>query len=163
MLELNDMPMLPGEATRQKTVINPENLKDVGISSSAFTIHKGEIVLFENENALVVSQPVRNTPDSPLAYYVAVRKYKNADDKTGKPSWISVSSLTRRDAHNQYLDDIRKDLATYPNFAEVYNAIKGKKIRGVEDKVFYFTVFKDGQPTAETQQRTMTTLEYVNG
>ena len=102
------------------------------------------------------------SPDSPLAYYVAVRKYKNADDKTGKPSWISVSSLTRRDAHNNYLDDVRKDLATYPNFAEVYNAVKGKKIRGVEDKVFDFTVFKDGQPTSETQQRTMTTLEYVN-
>lgn len=162
MLELNDMPMLPGEATRQKTVINPENLKDVGVSSSAFTIHKGEIVLFENENPLVVSQPVRSTPDSPIAYYVAVRKYKNADDKTGKPSWISVSSLTRRDAHNNYLDDVRKDLSTYPNFAEVYNAVKGKKIRGVEDKVFDFTVFKDNQPTAETQQRTMTTLEYVN-
>ena len=57
---------------------------------------------------------------------------------------------------------MRKDLATYPNFAEVYNAVKGKKIRGVEDKVFDFTVFKDGQPTSETQQRTMTTLEYVN-
>lgn len=162
MLELNDMPMLPGEATRQKTVITPESLKDVGVSSSAFSIHKGEVVLFENENPLVVSQPVRNTPDSPLAYYVAVRKYKNAEDKTGKPSWISVSSLTRRDAHNQYLDDVRKDLATYPNFAEVYNAIKGKKIRGAKDEVFDFAVFKDGQPTAETQQRTMTTLEYVN-
>ena len=87
---------------------------------------------------------------------------KNAEDKTGKPSWISVSSLTRRDAHNQYLDDVRKDLATYPNFAEVYNAVKGKKIRGVEDKVFDFTVFKDGQPTADTIKRPMTTLEYVN-
>lgn len=162
MLECCEMPMLPSEASRPKTVISGSGLKDVGVSSNAFGIHPGEIIYFENAEPLVVSQPISDKLDSPVVYYVAVRKFKCRGDEYGRPAWLCVSFLTKRDAYGVYLDKLRESLARFPDFVEAYKFLVGKKIIGVEYKVFDMPIFRDGKLTSERCQRCSTTIELLN-
>lgn len=155
MFTLNQMPLLPGQQNRPVAQVAADNLKSIGVSGGAFALHVGDIIKFPDEEPLVVSQKIRETEDSPVAYYVAV-------ERNGKPSWLSVSTLTRRDGHNEPIDAIRKELSYLPSFAEVYNSLRGKSIKCTEMKTVDLAVFENGQRVdGKFQQRPMGVVEYA--
>ena len=155
MFTLDQMPLLPGQQSRPVNAVDADNLKAIGVQGGAFALHEGDVIKFPDGNPLVVSQKIREAADSPLAYYVAV-------ERNGKPSWLSISTLTRRDGHNEPLDDVRKELSYLPSFAEVYNAIRGKSIKCTKMKTVDLAVFENGQRVdGKFQQRSMGIIEYV--
>ena len=93
MFELSQMPILPGanQEGRAPQPVSVEKLNTVGVSNTAFSLHEGDVIKFPEGTPLVVSQKIRNSADSPVAYYVAV-------ERNGKPSWLGIGILTRRDA-----------------------------------------------------------------
>ena len=149
MLEFNKMPLLPGQ--KQGRDVNPvdvNTLNEIGIQGGAFALHKGDVIEFPEGQPLVVSQKVRNTPDSPLAYYVGCIR-------NGKESWLAISSLTRRDYQGVPVGDFQVKMCEKPSFKEVYEELAGKKIKAGEPKEVKFAVFdnKTGERTDKVQSR----------
>lgn len=130
---LNDMPLLPGQNSgRAVSEVPSDALKTIGISGSAFAMHVGDKIAFEEtDSPLVISQPVRaNDPDSPLAYYVAC-------ERNGKPSWLGISNFTRRDAEGQPIGEFQKNALREASFAAIYdNMLSGKAITATETVVY---------------------------
>jgi len=126
---LTDMPLLPGQNNgRDVTTVSADALKSIGISGSAFAMHVGDTIAFEETNEpLVISQAVRaNDPQSPVAYYVAC-------ERNGKPSWIGISNFTRRDAVGQPIGEFQKNALKEASFAAIYdNLLSGKSITASE-------------------------------
>lgn len=136
-------------------MVNADALKSIGVQGGAFAIHPDDVIEFPNEEPLVVSQKINKEANSPVAYYVAVTR-------NGKPSWLSISTLTRRDVNGDPLDDVRKELSYLPSFAEVYNSLKGKKIKCTGMKTFDFPHFENGKRVeGVTDKRNMGVVVYV--
>lgn len=155
MFTLENMPLLPGQQQRPISEVSAGNLKTIGVQGGAFALHQGDVIKFPDEEPLVVSQKIRDEANSPLAYYVAV-------DRNGKPSWLAIGALTRRDAHNEPLDEVRKELSYLPSFAEVYNTLRGKSIKCTKMKTVDFAVFENGQRVdGKFQQRSVGIVEYA--
>jgi hypothetical protein len=154
MLDIAKMPALPGQFNgRPVETVAAEALASVGVNGAAFALHTGDIIEFPAE-PLVIKQRINSTPNSPEAYYVAVVR-------NGQNSWLSVSSLTRRDAKGQPLGKFQEDMLKYPSFKEIYEALAGKKIRGGAMKEHEFAVFENGQRTEKTRTRSVTEIEYA--
>ena len=73
------MPILPGanQEGRAPQPVSVEKLNTVGVSNTAFALHEGDVIKFPEGTPLVVSQKIRNSADSPVAYYVAVERNGN--------------------------------------------------------------------------------------
>ena len=123
MLELNQLPILSGSKERPMVEVSAEELKNVGVNNGAFALYTDDVVEFKDDKPLVVAQKVRNTADSPVAYYVGC--YRN-----GKPSLLSVSWFTRRDANGDPLGEFQSKNLRCANFVEIYDLWKGKTIKG---------------------------------
>ena len=155
MYELSNMPMLPGAAQgRAPKPVDAAKLNEVGVNGAAFSIHKGDTIEFPNEDPLVVEQKISNDANSATAYYVAV-------NRNGKPSWLGIGILTRRDADGKPLGKFQEDMLTYPSFKEIYEALRGKKIKGGELKNHDFAVFENGQRTDKRRTRQIPEIEYA--
>lgn len=155
MFEMSQMPLLPGQNERGTERVNADALKSIGVQGGAFAIHQNDIIEFPNEEPLVVSQKINKEANSPVAYYVAVTR-------NGKPSWLSISTLTRRDVNGNPLDEIRKELSYLPSFADVYDALKGKKVKCTEMKTFDFPHFENGKRIeGAVDKRNMGVLVYA--
>ena len=159
MFNLDAMPILPGQTSgREVKTVNPEDLKSIGIQSGAFAMHINDVVEFENtDKPLVISQPVRNTPNSPLAYYVACTR-------NGKPSWLGIGILTRRDVEGKPIGEFQANALNYPSFLDLYSSmLSGKKITA-KDTVTYRAVKYDAagnRVEGETIFRTAPVIVYA--
>ena len=155
MLELNQMPLLPGQAqNRTVTQVDGNELNKIGINGGAFAVHKGDVIQFPDEDPLVVSQKVNDSANSPLAYYVGVIR-------NGEKSWLPIGTLTRRDAKGLPLGKFQEEMLTKPSFKEMWNALKGKTIKGGEPKEYEFAVFENGIRTDKTRTRSISVIEYA--
>lgn len=157
MLEIKDMPLLPGQNQgREVTPVAVADLKGVGVQGGAFALHKGDVIEFPEGDPLVVSQKVRNTPDSPLAYYVGCIR-------NGKKSWLATGVLTRLDYRGQAIGPFQEEMRQKPSFKEVYEALAGKKIKGGELKEIQVAVFdrQTGERTDKTQSRFIPEIEWA--
>ena len=134
--------------------VDAEALKTLGVNGGAFTLHKGDVIEFEGEAPQVFSQPVNTSDNSPLAYYVACTR-------NGKPSLLSIGILTRIDAKGQPLGEFQAKMREKANFAEVYEALKHKKIKGGELKSHEFAVFENGVRTDRVQTRMIPEIEWA--
>ena len=157
MLEFNKMPLLPGQ--KQGRDVNPvdvNNLNAIGVQGGAFQLHKGDVIEFPAGEPLVVSQKVRNAPDSPLAYYVGCIR-------NGKESWLSISSLTRRNYQGLPIGKFQEAMCEKPSFKEVYEELAGKKIKAGEPKEVIFAVFDrtTGERTDKTVPRYIPEIEWA--
>lgn len=152
-----EMPAVPGAALRPAEKVSPEELKNLGVNISAAQINSGDVVEFDTADPVVMKQEFRS---GIYAYYVAAYKVKG-DRKI--PTWISIGSLTRRDGHNKPLDAVRAELSSLPSFREVYDFLKGKKLKGLEAKEYEFAVFEDNvRKEGEFTKRYVAPLEYVD-
>lgn len=159
MFNLDSMPLLPGQTSgREVKTVNPEDLKGIGIQGGAFALHVNDVVEFENtDKPLVISQPVRNTPNSPLAYYVACTR-------NGKPSWLGIGIFTRRDANGKAIGEFQANALNYPSFQEVYNSmLAGKKITAKETATYQAAKFDTAgnRVEGETVSRTTPVIVYA--
>ena len=156
MFSASDYPHLPGENQgRPVQVVTADKLSEISGNFAAFAIHEGDVIEFDDVDVPhVVSQPVRETPNSPVAYYLGVTR-------NGKASYIGVGTLTKRDAEGSPLDDFRREMLKQPSFKEIWSELRGKKIRGSRMRTYKFPVFKDGQRTEETQERQMCEITYA--
>ena len=155
MFELSQMPILPGanQEGRAPQLVSVEKLNTVGVSNTAFALHEGDVIKFPEGNPLVVAQKIRNSTDSPVAYYVAV-------ERNGKPSWLGIGILTRRDANGQPLGKFQAKMINKPSFKEIYEELAGKTIKGGSSVAHKFAVFaQDGTRTEETRERMIPTIE----
>lgn len=155
MFELSNMPILPGanQEGRAPKQVAVENLNTVGVSNSAFSLHEGDVIKFPEGSPLVVEQKIRNSADSPKAYYVAV-------ERNGKPSWLGIGILTRRDANGNPLGPFQAKMINKPSFKEIYEDLAGKTIKGGASKPHKFAVFaQDGTRTEETRERLIPSIE----
>ena len=145
MLELKNMPLLPGQnAGREVNPVDVNKLNEIGIQVGAFALHKGDIIKFPEGQPLVVSQKVRNEANSPLAYYVGV-------ERNGKPSWLGIGVLTRRDHTGTPIGEFQKKMSEKASFKEIYEELAGKSIKGGELKEVKMAVFRDGQRTDDVR------------
>ena len=140
MLEVNSFPLLGGSKERPATIISAEQLKEVGANNGAFALHEGDVIEFFNDEPMVVSQKIRNTANSPVAYYVGVRR-------NGKNSWLPVGWFTRRDAKGEPIGKFQEINMKCANFGEIYDLWRGKTIKGGPKKVHQMAKFN--QQTGE--------------
>lgn len=156
MLELKAMPLLPGQNNgRSISQVPVENLKSIGVTGSAFSVHTGDVIQFPEGDPLVVSQKINaNDPQSNLAYYVGCIR-------NGKNSWLAVGQLTRRDATGAYVGKFQEEMGKYPSFQDVYAALAGKSIKGGEMVEKEFAVFDNGVRTDRTQKRMICEIEWA--
>lgn len=146
MLMFTQLPILAGSKERPMTPVNVEDLKTVGVSNNAFALHTGDTITFPDQDPLVVSQKIRNTEDSPLAYYVGV-------EKNGKPSLLSVGYFTRRDVNGNPIGEFQAKNLDCANFLEMYNLWRGKTIKGGETKSFDMAKFSPSGERLEGETR----------
>ena len=156
MLELSSMPLLPGAAQGRTPVqVDSAKLNEIGVNGSAFTIHKGDVIEFPDDAPLVVSQKINDSANSPVAYYVAVKR-------NGENSWLGIGILTRRDANGKPLGKFQDEMLSKPSFKEIYDSLRGKKIKGGDLKDHEFAVFENGQRVeGKTRTRQIPEIEYV--
>lgn len=156
MVEFKDMPLLPGATSgRTPQVVESEKLNTIGINGSAFTIRKGDVIKFFDDEPLVVSQKVNTSENSPLAYYVAV-------ERNGENSWLGIGILTRRDINGKPLGSFQEEMLSKPSFKEIYNSLRGKTIKGGNYVPHDFAVFRDGQRVeGEKITREIAEINYV--
>jgi hypothetical protein len=139
------MPLLPGQnAGREVNPVDVNKLNEIGIQVGAFALHKDDVIKFPEGQPLVVSQKVRNEANSPLAYYVGV-------ERNGKPSWLGIGILTRRDHTGTPIGDFQKKMCEKASFKEIYEELAGKAIKGGELKEVKMAVFRDGQRTDDVR------------
>ena len=158
MFELSQMPILPGanQEGRAPKQVPADSLNTVGVSNTAFALYEGDVIKFPEGSPLVVAQKIRNSADSPIAYYVAV-------ERNGKPSWLGIGILTRRDANGQPLGKFQAKMINKPSFKEIYEELAGKTIKGGSSVAHKFSVFsQDGTRTDETRERLIPTIECVD-
>jgi len=157
MFTINDMPLLPGQNNgREIQTVTAEQLKEIGVSGSAFAMHVGDKLEFDSTNTpLVVSQPVRKDSQN-LAYYVACKR-------NGNNSWIPVSTFTRRDANGQPIGEFQKQALNEPSFAEVYaKMLSGKTITAETTTQYQAPKFDTaGNRLEETVTRIAPVLKYA--
>lgn len=156
---LADMPLLPGQNNgREVNEVSTADLKSIGVSGSAFSLHVGDKIAFDAGTPLVVSQAVRaNDPKSPLAYYVAC-------ERNGNPSWLGISVFTRRDATGQPVGEFQKTALREPSFEAIYNnLLAGKTITASKMKTYQATEWDAaGNRLDTTVERQAPVIEYVN-
>ncbi len=134
MLEVSNFPILAGSNERPVTTIAADKLKEVGANNGAFALHTDDVVEFFDDEPMVISQKIRNTANSPVAYYVGVKR-------NGKPSWLPVGWFTRRDAKGDPIGKFQEINMKCPNFGEVYAIWRGKTIKGGPMKVHQMAKF----------------------
>lgn len=155
MFEVSNMPLLPGEAQgRIRTQVDASKLNEIGVNGGAFAIHKGDIIEFPDESPLVVSQHISDDPKSNVAYYVAV-------NRNGKPSWLGIGILTRRDSNGKPLGKFQEEMLTKASFKDIYDSLRGKKIKGGELKEHTFAVFENNTRTDRVNTRSIPEIEYA--
>lgn len=148
MLELGkNMPLLPGQnAGRAVTRVESDKLAEVGVNGSAFAIHKDDHIVFPDQEPLVVSQPISNDVNANKAYYVGV-------ERNGKPSWLGIGILTRRDSNGQPIGKFQEKMCEKASFKDIYDSLKGKTLVGGELKSYTSAVFENGVRTDKTRER----------
>lgn len=159
MFDIKSMPLLPGQNDgREVKTVNPENLNGIGIQGGAFALHVNDVIEFEDtDKPLVVSQPVRKTPNSPVAYYVGCTR-------NGKPSWLGIGIFTRRDAEGKAIGEFQSQALNCPSFKEVYaTMLAGKKITAKETATYKAAKFDDAgnRVEGETISRNAPVIVYA--
>ena len=134
MLEESTFPILAGSKERPATPIAAEQLKVGGANNGAFALHEGDVIEFFNEEPMVVSQKIRNTANSPVAYYVGVKR-------NGMNSWLPVGWFTRRNVKGEPIGKFQEMNLKCANFGEVYELWRGKTIKGGPMKVHQMPKF----------------------
>ena len=156
MLELNAMPLLPGQnAGRPVAKITSDKLAEVGVNGSAFAIHKDDVIKFPEGEPLVVSQPISADANANKAYYVGV-------ERNGKNSWLGIGILTRRDVNGTPIGAFQEEMCQKASFKDIYDTLAGKSIKGGELKTHSFAVFENGVRTDKTRERSYPEISYVN-
>lgn len=153
------MPLLPGANNgRQVVEVSADKLREIGVSGSAFSIHEGDQIKFDDvDTPLVVSQPIRKGSDT-LAYYVAC-------ERNGNPSWVGIGVFTRRNVEGQPVGKFQEKALREPSFADIYkNLLKGKTITSVGTLTYQAAHFDAAgvRDEEKTDTRTCPNIEYVN-
>lgn len=120
---MSKLPVLAGAKERPAVPVAPEQLKEIGANNGAFSLHTGDVITFPDEEPHVIGQKIRNTANSPMAYYVGV--YRNE-----KESLLPVGWFTRRNASGDPIGRFQEMNLKCANFAEVYDLWRGKTIKG---------------------------------
>lgn len=153
MLDAKNMPMIPGENQegRKAYPVKDADLKEVGVRNGAFALHTGDKITFE-EKPLLYAQDIPGSNSK--AYWIGCHR-------NGKPSWIGLGFLTRRDFNNKPLGKVQELMNNQPNFVEMYdNVLKGHTIKGGEAKNYELADFDETGHRKDTP-RTVTLVEAI--
>jgi hypothetical protein len=123
MKKISNYPSISGSATRKPVAVNAEALKTSGIPFASYGIALNETIEFPDswDDSVLYQQPVR--PGS-NAMQTLVGVLRN-----GKPSYISMGTLRRLDAHNEPTCPFTAEMAKMDNDYERLEALFGKKIK----------------------------------
>lgn len=158
---VTDFPLLPGEASGKRAaevVTDINGLNEIGKSAGQFSMHVGETISFDDDCVNSEGRPHCKKQavgtEGNFAYYIACKR-------NGKPSWLSVSSLRRRDKDRNFIcpwmENFNKVFQS-SDFVNTYNELlKGKSIKG--EAVKPTTVYKFG---SETETETQNYVTIVN-
>ena len=137
MLEIKEMPLIPGQNQKDRQIrqVKDVDFTNIAVRNGAFSLHVGDIITFD-DIPLLVEQSIPNT--SAKCYWVGCMR-------NGKPSWIGLGFLTRRDYYNNPIDRLQELMNSQPNFLAMYeNVLRGHKIIGGTVKTYHLAVFVDG-------------------
>ena len=129
MLKINfeDLPSLPQADRRPVTRVAKDQIKNTGVSFNTFGIQVGDVIEFPAyEDMVVVAQPVREGSQI-MQYLVGVIK-------NGKPNYLALGSLTRRDVNREYTCDFTKQMGELGDNEKRLMFLQGKKITAKETK-----------------------------
>lgn len=129
MLKINfeDLPSLPQADRRPVTRVAKDQIKNTGVSFNTFGIQVGDVIEFPAyEDMVVVAQPVREGSQI-MQYLVGVIK-------NGKPNYLALGSLTRRDVNREYTCDFTKQMGELGDNEKRLMFLQGKKITAKESK-----------------------------
>ena len=129
MLKINfeDLPSLPQADRRPVTRVAKDQIKNTGVSFNTFGIQVGDVIEFPAyEDMVVVAQPVREGSQI-MQYLVGVIK-------NGKPNYLALGSLTRRDVNREYTCEFTKQMGELGDNEKRLMFLQGKKITAKESK-----------------------------
>ena len=102
----------------------------------------------------VIQRQIR--PNSPVYEYLVLGL------KNGRPAWLSLSNLRRRDHKNQPVHPLAKALHNCESDAVRLEMCLGKIITSTENITYNEAVFENGVRTEATKSRTVSKLEFVD-
>ena len=140
------IPVLPLRNGFVAKPLKGDDFKGTGVGMTQYGVNVGDVIEMPDTEEDFVGNaiPVRkNDPNAPMQRIFLAKK-------NGEPAWVSMTVLSRRDAHLEPTDPVTKDCASaQDDFARLQIAM-GKTIK-VESMVdVEETVFEAGMPTDKT-------------
>lgn len=154
-MKFSEMPKLFGADTRKVEECTTEDLKNAGQIFTSYGLQPGETVEIpaNRSDIVTVRQPNRRVNangERTFQYFMSVLKTSNGKTKT---DWLSLGSVVRRDANQEPIDEVAKDMLEFDNIEDRIQAMLGKKItcKGRENRTQ--TEFVNNVRTGKTVDR----------
>lgn len=155
-MRFEEMPKIFGADTRKVEVCTADELKDAGVIFTSYGIMPGETVEFpaNRTDIVVVKQPgqrVRQDGTRNMQYFASITKINTSGVR--KPDWISMGSLVRRDANQEPVDAVSKEMLQYQDIEGRLQHLVGKKITCTGRETRTQRQFVNGVSTGKNEER----------
>lgn len=162
-MRLDEMPKIFGADTRKVEQCSAEDLKNAGQIFTSYGIQPGETISVPSnrEDIVTVRQPNRQVNangERTFQYFMSVLKTTKAGEKK---DWLSLGSVVRRDANQEPIDEVAKEMLQFDNIEDRIQHMLGRKIvcKGREPRTQ--PVFVNRVNTGKTEDRPVNIYEWA--
>lgn len=151
----DDMPIVPVRQNLTVKETNMDALKGKGLGLVTYGLNVGEIFEFPDsvKDVKIIERQVRPNSSSVETLILGL--------KNGKPAYLSVANLRRRDHKARPVHPVAEALNTAEDDYVRVEMCLGRKIRANEEVTFDEAVFDNGVRTDATKPRTVAKLIFV--
>lgn len=151
----DDMPIVPVRQNLTVKETNMDALKGKGLGLVTYGLNVGEIFEFPDsvKDVKIIERQVRPNSSSVETLILGL--------KNGKPAYLSVANLRRRDHKARPVHPVAEALNTAEDDYVRVEMCLGRKIRATEEVTFDEAVFDNGVRTDATKPRTVAKLIFV--
>lgn len=151
----DDMPIVPVRQNLTVKETNMDALKGKGLGLITYGLNEGEIFEFPDsvKDVKIIERQVRPNSSSVETLILGL--------KNGKPAYLSVANLRRRDHKARPVHPVAEALNTAEDDYVRVEMCLGRKIRATEEVTFDEAVFDNGVRTDATKPRTVAKLIFV--
>lgn len=151
----DDMPVVPVRQNLTVKETNMDALKGKGLGLVTYGLNVGEIFEFPDsvKDVKIIERQVRPNSSSVETLILGL--------KNGKPAYLSVANLRRRDHKARPVHPVAEALNTAEDDYVRVEMCLGRKIRATEEVTFDEAVFDNGVRTDATKPRTVAKLIFV--
>lgn len=162
-MRLDEMPKIFGADTRKVEQCSAEDLKNAGQIFTSYCIQPGETISVPSnrKDIVTVRQPNRQVNangERTFQYFMSVFKTTKAGEKK---DWLSLGSVVRRDANQEPIDEVAKEMLQFDNIEDRIQHMLGRKIvcKGREPRTQ--PVFVNRVNTGKTEDRPVNIYEWA--